>query len=103
MWWDAVKTAPNVIAMVLAAAFGWLINRLSKMDDTMGMIDGRITNVEKDLVDRTQTAATNIAVLQSYHQSNLQRLDAIDGKANDINAKLDTLIWNMANRRTGNE
>lgn len=91
-WWDILKTISNVIALILAAAFGWLTRKFTQMDE-------RMVAMEKDFTARNQQAATSIAVLQAYHQSNLQRLDSIDDKAKEINSKLDQLIVSMTNRR----
>jgi len=92
VWWDILKTVSNVIALVLAAAFGWLTRKFAQLDE-------RMDAMEKDLTERSQEAATNIAVLQAYHKSNLKRLDSIDEKAKEINTKLDSLIVGLANRR----
>lgn len=92
VWWDILKTVSNVIALLLAGAFGWLTRRFSQMDE-------RMNAMEREFTERDQRAETNIAVLQAYHTSNLKRLDSIDEKAKEINAKLDSLIVSMTNRR----
>lgn len=92
VWWDILKTVSNIIALGLAGAFGWLARRFSQLDS-------RMDTMEKHFNKQDQEALTSIAVLQAYHQSNLQRLDSIDDKAKEINTKLDHLIVSMANRR----
>lgn len=89
--WDILKTLSNVIALILAGAFGWLTRKFTQMDE-------RIYQMEREFNDRNQQAATNIAVLQAYHQANLKRLDSIDEKAKEINTKLDSLIVGMTRR-----
>lgn len=91
-WWDLFKTASNVMAILLAAAFGWLTRRFSKMDD-------RMNEMEREFTERSQQATTNIAVLQAYHQANTQRFDSIDETTKKIDAKLDRLIDKMTERR----
>lgn len=99
VWWDIIKTISNVIAMILAVGFGWLTRRFSSIEKRMNVTDDRMTLMEKDFSERNQQAATSIAVLQSYHTSNLKRLDSIDDQTKAINTKLDQLILSMTKRR----
>lgn len=85
IWWEIFEVVSKWIALIIAAAFGWLTRRFSSMED-------RMEQMEKDLLMRTQEASTHIAVLQSYHVANTQRLDAIERTAHAIDAKLDRLI-----------
>ena len=84
-WWDILKTVSNVIGVALAVAFGWLTRKFTSLNE-------RMDNMEDDMRKRTQEAAVHIAVLQSYHVSNIQRLDTIEQTTQRMDAKLDRLI-----------
>lgn len=93
-WWDVIEALSKGIAILLAAGFGWLTRKFTCVEE-------RMDNMEKDLRERTQTAATNIAVLQSYHVANTQRLDSIENTTNKIDSKLDRLIESMSSNQRG--
>lgn len=106
-WWDVIKTVSNLIAMVLAVGFGWLTKKFTSTEADMKAMAIRIDDVEEGLLSRTQAierdllarhqeAATSIAVLKSYHQSNIKRLDTIEQTANKIDGKLDALIIRLS-------
>ena len=87
-WWDIIDTVLHWIGLLLAAAFGWLARKFSRVEDKMAQMDKLCT-------ERGHQAAMNIAVLQSYHESNTQRLDAIDETAKRIDGKLDEVIMSL--------
>jgi predicted nucleic acid-binding Zn-ribbon protein len=91
IWWDILDTASQVIAGALAVGFGWLTKKFSE-------IDGRMTTMEKEFTSRNHTAETQIAVLQGYHESNTQRLDAIEDTMERVDDKLDRLIEKLSER-----
>ena len=91
-WWDVIEAVSKWIALLLAAGFGWLTRKFTS-------VEARMDDMEKDLRERTQTAATHIAVLQSYHVSNTQRLDSIESTTNKIDSKLDRLIESMTSKQ----
>jgi len=84
-WWDVIEALSKGIALLLAAGFGWLTRKFTS-------VEARMDSMEKDLRERTQTATTNIAVLQSYHVANTHRLSAIEATTQRMDAKLDRLI-----------
>jgi hypothetical protein len=84
-WWDILKTVSNVIGVALAVAFGWLTRKFTSLDE-------RLDAMETETQKRTQESAVHIAVLQSYHVSNTQRLDSIEDTTQRMDAKLDRLI-----------
>ena len=95
-WWDILKTLSNLIALLLAGGFGWLTRKFTTVEADMEATAKRIDDVEKHLLERTRLAETNIAVLKSYHEANIRRLDSIEGTANKIDTKLDALIIRLS-------
>ena len=85
IWWDIFETISKWLALLMAAGYGWLMRKFSNLEIQMDSMD-------KDLRERTQQAATHIAVLQSYHVANTQRLDSIEETTQRMDAKLDRLI-----------
>ena len=104
-WWDLFKTISNIAALVLAGAFGWLMKKFKtineRLDDIEEQTKARADAMERQLIASDHAAATQIAVLQSYHQSNTHRLAAIEDTAKRVEGKLDQLIMNISdqNRR----
>lgn len=91
-WWDVLEAVSKWIALLLAAGFGWLTRKFTAVED-------RMDSMEKDLLERTQLAATNIVRLEAYHVANTQRLDSIDDRTRGIDSKLDRLIENMTSKQ----
>jgi hypothetical protein len=85
IWWDIFEVVSKWVALLVAAGFGWLTNKFSSLEV-------RMDTTERDLQKRTQESATHIAVLQSYHVANTQRLDSIEDTTRRMDAKLDRLI-----------
>lgn len=91
-WWDILKTVSNIIGVALAVAFGWLTRKFTTVESNIKGVRERMDAMEDDMQKRTQEAAVHIAVLQSYHVSNIQRLDTIEATTQRMDAKLDRLI-----------
>ena len=85
IWWEIFETISKWMALLMAAGYGWLMRKFTSLE-------GRMESMEKDFRERTQQSATHIAVLQSYHVANTQRLEAIEQTTQRMDAKLDRLI-----------
>lgn len=94
--WDVLSVLSNIVAVVMSAAFGWLIRKFTT-------IEQRIEDMETDLNDRAQLAAMNIVRLEAYHAANTDRLTAIENVTRDINKKLDRLIERGKGKRGDDE
>lgn len=85
IWWDIFEVVTKWLALIMAAGYGWLMRKFTSLD-------GRMDTMEREMLERAQEASTHIAVLQSCHVSNTQRLDSIEHTTHAIDAKLDRLI-----------
>lgn len=85
IWWDIFEAVSKWLALIMAAGYGWLMRKFTSLEE-------RMENMEDDLQKRTQESAMHIAVLQSYHVANTQRLDSIEDTTQRMDAKLDRLI-----------
>lgn len=87
-WWEVIDTVSRWIALILAAGFGWLAKKFAS-------VEARMDTMETTFTKQDHEAAINIAVLQSYHQANTQRLDSIEDTTQRIDGKIDQLIASL--------
>ncbi len=87
-WWDIVEKILHYMWLFLAAVSGYLYRKFSHVEERMDELDKLCT-------ERGHRAEMNHAVMQSYHESNTQRLGAIDARTQRMDEKLDDVIMSL--------
>jgi hypothetical protein len=95
---DALEWLNRVWGFIVGVA-GTIIGMGSWVSSKMGRMETRMDTMQKEFTERNHLAATNIVQLQAYHESNIQRLAAIEMTTRGIDEKLDELLQTMASKR----
>jgi hypothetical protein len=91
-WLNRVWGFISGVAGTIVGMGIWVSSKMSRMET-------RMDTMEKEFMQRNHLAATSIVQLQAYHESNIQRLAAIEMTARGIDEKLDELLQTMATKR----
>lgn len=93
-WWNLLPMMSGIalgFLGALGAVFGWLHNRFTKNEE-------RMVAIEASCRERIAIATANIARLEAYHESNTDRLEAIEETTQRISDKQDRLMDVLINR-----